>query len=86
MEEEHGEKDKDAFIATMYRLDPDRLKQMRRIASGTTRCPECDAKNPAGERHCLKCGARLYPVEEKDDRWPWESHEDSEEEGSRDKG
>ncbi len=58
------EKERDALLATMYRMDPDRLRQLRRIASGVTRCPECDAANPAGERLCRKCGARLYPVEE----------------------
>jgi uncharacterized paraquat-inducible protein A len=57
-------KDKDAFIAAMYRLDPDKLRQLRRITSGVSRCPECDAVNPASERLCVKCGAKLYPVEE----------------------
>lgn len=57
-------KDKDAFIATMYRMDPDRLRTLRRVTSGVTRCPECDHPNPAQERVCAKCGARLYPVEE----------------------
>lgn len=58
------EKERDALLATMYRMDPDRLRQLRRIASGITRCPECDTANPASERLCKKCGARLYPVEE----------------------
>jgi len=59
-----GGKDKDAFIAAMYGLDPDKLRQLRRIASGVTRCPECDAANPASERLCTKCHAKLYPAEE----------------------
>lgn len=58
------EKERDALLATMYRMDPDRLRQLRRVASGVTRCPECDSANPAGERLCRKCGAKLYPVEE----------------------
>lgn len=57
-------KDKDAFLATLYRIDPDRLRQLRRVMSGVTRCPECDHQNPAGRSTCAKCGARLYPVEE----------------------
>lgn len=64
MADEHREKDKDAFLAAMYRIDPDRLRQLRRVVSGVTRCPECDSPNPAGERFCRKCGSKLYPVEE----------------------
>ena len=64
MSEERRSRDKDSFLATMYMLDPDRLRQLRRIASGVTRCPECDAANPASERFCTKCHAKLYPVEE----------------------
>lgn len=68
MEEDHRTKDKDAFLAAMYRLDPDRLRQLRRAMSGVTRCPECDSVNPASEKRCVKCGARLYPVEEAEER------------------
>ena len=64
MTEDRGSKDKDAFLAAMYRLDPDKLRQLRRVSSGMTRCPECDAANPAGERFCAKCHTKLYPVEE----------------------
>lgn len=51
----------DMTIATLYRLDPDRLKAIRRAISGSTRCPQCDALNRADERRCEKCGAKLYP-------------------------
>lgn len=68
MSEGGRRKDKDAFIATMFRLDPDRLRQLRRIASGVARCPECGASNQADRSTCAKCGARLYPVEEADER------------------
>jgi uncharacterized paraquat-inducible protein A len=54
------EKHEDRVIATLYRLDVDKLAAVRRAASGRTRCPECDSLNPASERKCLKCGARLY--------------------------
>jgi uncharacterized paraquat-inducible protein A len=64
MSDERGSRNKDSFLAAMYMLDPDRLRQLRRIASGVTRCPECDAANPASERFCTKCHAKLYPVEE----------------------
>ena len=50
----------DRLIAMMYRLDPDRLAAVRRATSGTTRCPECDTLNPATQRTCYKCGAKLY--------------------------
>lgn len=68
-EEERRRKDKDAFIATLYRMDPDRLRTLRRVTSGVTRCPECDHPNPAQEKVCSRCGARLYPVEEAEEAW-----------------
>ena len=45
----------------------DRIRAMRRIMSGVTRCPECDAINPANQRVCIKCGRRLYPAEEEEE-------------------
>jgi len=51
----------DWALATMYHLDPEKLAAMRRIMSGMTRCPECDALNPANQKRCDKCGAKLYP-------------------------
>lgn len=78
MEDGRREKDKDALIATMYRMDPDKLRQLRRIVSGVTRCPECDAANPAGEKRCVKCGAKLYVVEEADEKFPWERDDEPE--------
>jgi ribosomal protein L40E len=51
----------DYEIATMYRVDPEKLAQIRRIMSGMTRCPECDALNSADQKRCEKCGAKLYP-------------------------
>jgi len=62
------QKHNDRVVATLYRLDPDRLAAIRRATSGMTRCPECDALNPANQRRCCKCGAKLYndlPDEEK---------------------
>ncbi len=63
----------DMTIATLYHLDPDKLKAVRRAISGSTgstRCPQCDALNRADQPRCEKCGAKLYPevpdsVEEK---------------------
>ncbi|OGS41484.1 MAG: hypothetical protein A3K67_04120 [Euryarchaeota archaeon RBG_16_62_10] len=52
---------KDHLIATMFRMDVDRLAALRRVMSGKTRCPNCDAVNPAGQKTCGKCGAYLYP-------------------------
>jgi methionyl-tRNA synthetase len=51
----------DMTIATLYRLDPDKLAAVRRAVSGMTRCPECDALNRADQPRCEKCGAKLYP-------------------------
>lgn len=53
--------EKDYAIATMYRLDPERIAAVRRAVSGKTRCPECDAVNPANQPRCYKCNAKLYP-------------------------
>lgn len=67
-DEYERQRHEDRVIATMYRLDPDRLAAVRRAATGMTRCPECDALNPADQKRCYKCGANLYydlPDEEK---------------------
>jgi hypothetical protein len=56
------------LAATLLRIDVDRVRAVRRATSGTTRCPQCDAPNPADRRTCRACGSRLYPVEEEDDR------------------
>ena len=61
----------DFAIASRYQIDPERLAQVRRIVSGMTRCPECDALNRADQRHCVKCGAKLYP-EVEDEKKPEE--------------
>ena len=60
-EDGHRESNHDNLIATMYRLDPERLAAVRRAISGVTRCPECDALNRADQPRCDKCGAKLYP-------------------------
>jgi len=67
-DEYEKQRHEDRVIATMYRLDPDRLAAVRRAASGMTRCPGCDTLNPADQRRCYKCGTNLYydlPDEEK---------------------
>jgi len=51
----------DMTIATLYRMDPEKLKAIRRAMTGMTRCPECDALNRADQKYCDKCGAKLYP-------------------------
>ncbi len=57
----------------MYRLDPERLAAMRRVMTGMTRCPECDALNMANQKRCDKCGAKLYPeVEDDEEKKPEE--------------
>lgn len=58
----------DAFLATLTRSNVDRIRAMRRIMSGVTRCPHCDAVNPANLRLCSKCGRVLYPVEEEEEK------------------
>lgn len=50
----------DMTIATLYRIDPERIAAVRRAISGMTRCPECDALNRADQQRCDKCGAKLY--------------------------
>ena len=52
----------------MTRSNVDKIRAMRRIMSGVTRCPECDAVNPATQRVCVKCGRMLYPVEEEEEK------------------
>jgi ribosomal protein L32 len=59
----------DAKLATMFRVDVDRLKTMRRVMSGTARCPNCDKVNPAENRFCQYCGAKLYPAEEEEEKF-----------------
>ena len=63
MSDENGyrEKDHNNVIATLYRLDPERLAAVRRAISGITRCPQCDAPNRADQPRCDSCGAKLYP-------------------------
>jgi tRNA(Ile2) C34 agmatinyltransferase TiaS len=51
----------DMTIATLYRLDPDKVAAVRRAVSGMTRCPECGTLNRADQQRCDKCGAKLYP-------------------------
>jgi len=51
----------DVTIATLTRIDPERLAAIRRAMTGMTRCPECDALNRADQPRCEKCGAKLYP-------------------------
>ncbi len=51
----------DMTIATLYRVDPDKLKAIRRAMTGMTMCPECDALNRADQKYCDRCGAKLYP-------------------------
>ena len=58
----------DAFLATLTRSNVDRIRAMRRIVSGVTRCPNCDAVNPASLKTCSKCGRSLYPVEEEEEK------------------
>ena len=61
----------DYRLATMLRLDPERLAALRRSMSGKTKCPNCDETNDADRKYCVKCGAALYPdlvAEERDIR------------------
>ena len=59
-DEYERQRHQDIWLAGMYRLDPDKLAAIRRAATGMTRCPECDALNPADQKRCSQCGARLY--------------------------
>ena|GEM_PF-2426208 len=54
----------DFVLATMMRIDPERLAALKRSMTGKTRCPHCDELNPAENRYCLKCGRALYPDQE----------------------
>ena len=60
-DKEDGGSYHDNTIAILHRLDPDRLKAVRRAITGSTRCPQCDALNRADQPRCEKCGAKLYP-------------------------
>jgi len=51
----------DYRLATMLRLDPERLAALRRVVSGMTRCPNCNEPNKADTKYCVKCGGALYP-------------------------
>jgi uncharacterized paraquat-inducible protein A len=61
MPDQHNPAYHDLAIATMYRLDPEKLAAIRRAISGLTRCPRCDAVNRADQPRCDRCGAKLYP-------------------------
>lgn len=63
MTDKNGEQEpvKDYYLAAMFRVDPEKVAALRRIMSGKTRCPMCDASNPADQKYCDKCGAPLYP-------------------------
>ncbi|MBU0684469.1 MAG: hypothetical protein ABIE25_06780 [Thermoplasmatota archaeon] len=61
LSDENRESNHDNVIATLYRLDPERLAAVRRAISGITRCPQCDAPNRADQPRCDSCGAKLYP-------------------------
>ena len=50
-----------AAVVIRNRCDPERLAAVKRILTGNTRCPQCDALNPANQKQCDRCGARLYP-------------------------
>jgi uncharacterized paraquat-inducible protein A len=52
------------------RCDPERLAAVKRIMTGNTRCPECDALNRADQMRCDKCGAKLYPDLKEDEDVP----------------
>jgi len=73
-----GSSDKDYMLATMFRLDPQKLAALRRATTGITRCPECNERNDASRRFCSKCGAKLYPVEEHDDKSIWDRGKEEE--------
>ena len=51
----------DYRLATLLRMDPEKLAAFRRVVSGVTRCPKCDEPNKADQKYCNRCGALLYP-------------------------
>ena len=63
----------DYRLATMLRLDPEKLAALRRARTGITKCPNCDEPNSADQKHCVKCGAALYPDLEAED---WDKREE----------
>ncbi len=54
-----------AELAVRNRYDPERLAAIKRVMTGTTRCPQCDELNRADQKTCRKCGAALYPEHKK---------------------
>lgn len=68
----------DYRLATLMRLDPEKLAAVRRMMSGTTRCPNCDEPNRADQRRCVKCGAALYPDLEQTEKAQQEAPKEAE--------
>ena len=58
----------DYRLATLLRIDPERLAALRRARSGMTMCPNCCEPTRADQRYCEKCGAALYPDLESEKR------------------
>ena len=56
------------LFATRYRVNVDKVRAVTRSATGKTRCPNCSEVNPANRRMCSACGAKLYHVEEENER------------------
>ncbi len=67
--------ERDYRLASMLRMDPERLSALRRATSHKTRCPKCDEQNDADRRFCSKCGAALYPDLEAE-RWDEEDEKE----------